>query len=119
MADIEADMGELHAQIAVATERLEASVEHMKRYYAAYRKLMDHWEKVLPKDVFYTVNYRKLVTDTKNEIDKLSRFCGEPLTAPSPGKREEIRTASARQARDPINRKGLNVYDKYRKFISF
>jgi chromosome segregation ATPase len=30
MADIEADMGELHAQIAVATRRLESSVEHMK-----------------------------------------------------------------------------------------
>jgi chromosome segregation ATPase len=30
MAEIEADMGELHAQIAVATRRLEASVEQMK-----------------------------------------------------------------------------------------
>jgi chromosome segregation ATPase len=30
MADIEADMGQLHAQIAVATRRLEVSVEHMK-----------------------------------------------------------------------------------------
>ncbi len=30
LADIEADMGELHAQIAVATRRLETSVEQMK-----------------------------------------------------------------------------------------
>jgi hypothetical protein len=30
MADIEADMGDLHAQIAVATRRLETSVEQMK-----------------------------------------------------------------------------------------
>ena len=30
MADIEADMGQLHAQIAVATRRLEVSVEQMK-----------------------------------------------------------------------------------------
>jgi chromosome segregation ATPase len=30
IADIEADMGELHAQIAMATHRLETSVEHMK-----------------------------------------------------------------------------------------
>jgi len=30
MAGIEADMGQLHAQIAVATRRLEVSVEHMK-----------------------------------------------------------------------------------------
>jgi hypothetical protein len=30
MADIEADMGELHAQIAVATRRLETSVQQMK-----------------------------------------------------------------------------------------
>lgn len=30
MADIEADMGELHSQIAVATRRLEMSVEQMK-----------------------------------------------------------------------------------------
>src|SRR5438132_14022446 len=30
MDDIEADMGQLHAQIAVATRRLEVSVEHMK-----------------------------------------------------------------------------------------
>src|SRR5215470_16437207 len=30
MSDIEADMGQLHAQIAVATRRLETSVEQMK-----------------------------------------------------------------------------------------
>src|SRR5262249_59693305 len=30
IADIEADMGELHAQIAMATHRLETSVQHMK-----------------------------------------------------------------------------------------
>src|SRR5947209_8234014 len=30
MADIEADMGQLHSQIAVATRRLEISVEQMK-----------------------------------------------------------------------------------------
>src|SRR6185312_11411786 len=30
MSDIEADMGQLHAQIAVATRRLEVSVEQMK-----------------------------------------------------------------------------------------
>src|SRR5947209_20370831 len=30
MADIEADMGQLHSQIAVATRRLEMSVEQMK-----------------------------------------------------------------------------------------
>jgi hypothetical protein len=30
MADIEADMGQIHAQIAMATRRLESSVEHMK-----------------------------------------------------------------------------------------
>jgi hypothetical protein len=30
MTDIEADMGELHAQIAIATRRLEVSVEQMK-----------------------------------------------------------------------------------------
>ena len=30
MADIEADMGQLHAQIAVATRRLEVSVAHMR-----------------------------------------------------------------------------------------
>jgi chromosome segregation ATPase len=35
MADIEADMGELHAQIAVATRRLETSVEQMRIKTAA------------------------------------------------------------------------------------
>jgi hypothetical protein len=35
MADIDAEMGELHAQLAVATQRLETSVEQMRNKIAS------------------------------------------------------------------------------------
>ena len=45
------------------------------RYYASYRKLMDHWRTTLPGAI-YELNYERLVSDQVGETRRLLEFCG-------------------------------------------
>jgi Sulfotransferase family len=44
------------------------------RYYIAYRRLMDHWQAVMPEGI-HTVSYEALVADQVGETRKLLDFC--------------------------------------------
>ena len=43
-------------------------------YYRQYQRLMEHWEKVLPTECMYTIDYEKLVSDREGEVRKLLAF---------------------------------------------
>jgi len=45
------------------------------RYYVAYRRLMRHWDEVMP-GVIHHVEYEKLVADQLGETRRLLEFCG-------------------------------------------
>ena len=85
------------------------------RYYVAYRKLMRHWDAVLP-GVIYPVSYETLVNDQEATSRRLIDHCGlewqqaclrfEENTAPST-------TASASQVRQPIYRSSLGKWRNY------
>jgi tetratricopeptide (TPR) repeat protein len=45
------------------------------RYYVAYRRLMRHWDAVMP-GVIHHVEYEKLVADQLGETRRLLEFCG-------------------------------------------
>jgi hypothetical protein len=74
------------------------------RYYASYRKLMDHWRTTMP-GVIHDLSYEKLVSDQAGETRRLLEFCGleweEACLAfhrnPSP-----TTTASATQVRQSL-----------------
>ena len=50
-------------------------LEELARYYAAYRRLMRHWETTLPGRI-HIVSYEKLVADQVGETHRLLEFCG-------------------------------------------
>jgi len=74
------------------------------RYYAAYRRLMRHWDATLPGAI-HPVSYEALIADQRGETRKLLEYCGlewedgciDFHRNPTP-----ITTASAAQVRRPL-----------------
>lgn len=52
------------------------SLENLAFYYDRYRHLMDHWRRVLPKEVFLEVPYEELVEDQETWSRRLIAHCG-------------------------------------------
>jgi hypothetical protein len=50
-------------------------LEELAHYFAAYKKLVDHWRDVMP-DVMHVVSYENLVTNPEPEIEDLLQYCG-------------------------------------------
>ncbi|MBI1329719.1 MAG: tetratricopeptide repeat protein [Alphaproteobacteria bacterium] len=90
------------------------------RYYLAYRKLMAHWEAMLPGRIV-TVDYEDLVRDQEAATRKLIADCGLPWedaclafernAAPS-------LTASAAQVRQPIYASSLGLWRQYERELA-
>jgi len=86
-------------------------------YYGHYRRLMEHWYKVLPGRIF-PLHYETLVTNPEDTIASLLSFCGldwdENCLYPEREK-SRIGTASVLQARSPINAKSVGGWKKYQE----
>ena len=85
------------------------------RYYAAYRRLMDHWRRTMP-GALYEASYEALVADQLGETRKLLEYCGleweDGCVAfhrnPAP-----ITTASASQVRRPLYDSSVSLWRHY------
>jgi tetratricopeptide (TPR) repeat protein len=74
------------------------------RYYIAYRRLMDHWQAMLPGAI-HTVSYEALVADQLGETRRLLDFCGlewQDACGEFHRNSAAATTASAVQVRRPI-----------------
>jgi hypothetical protein len=50
-------------------------LEELGRYYAGYRRLMNHWLTSMPESI-HQVSYERLVGDPRAEVSRLLDFCG-------------------------------------------
>ncbi|MCV0429337.1 MAG: sulfotransferase [Roseibium sp.] len=90
------------------------------RYYNGYRRLMNHWEKVLPPEAMYTLDYQSLVEDPEGQTRALLAACGlawnkdclEFQTA-----KRRVRTASITQVRQPVYRSSVEKWRRYEKHL--
>jgi tetratricopeptide (TPR) repeat protein len=90
-------------------------LEDVGLYYAAYVRLMAHFDRVLPGAV-HRVIYEGLVDDTEREIRALLAALGLPFEEPCLRFWETdraVRTASSEQVRRPINRDGLEPWKPF------
>jgi tetratricopeptide (TPR) repeat protein len=74
------------------------------RYYVAYRRLMRHWDEVMP-GVIHHVEYEQLVADQLRESRRLLEFCGlewQDACRDFHHNASPTTTASAAQIRRPI-----------------
>ncbi len=86
------------------------------RYYAKYRELMEHWEKVLPEGFMTTVVYEDVVADTEKEAKRLIEFLGLPWNEKCVDFHKSdrpVKTASVAQVRRPIYKTSVQRWKKY------
>jgi tetratricopeptide (TPR) repeat protein len=88
-------------------------------YYLQYRKMMDHWDSVLPGRVL-TVQYEELVGNFENQVRRLLDYCGLPFEENCLRFHETdrpVRSASAQQVRRPLNADAIGRWRHYEKHL--
>ena len=84
-------------------------------YYLQYRRLMDHWDAVLPGRVL-RVGYEDTVEDLEGTVRRLLSYCDLPWEDGCMRFWETeraVRTASSEQVRQPIYRDSIGQWRRY------
>ena len=81
---------------------------------------MKFWCSKIPEFI-YTIEYEKLVSDKKNEIEKLLEFCELKLDDNCfnhhKNSKTPIKTVSISQARQPVYSSSVHSSDKYKNHL--
>jgi hypothetical protein len=91
------------------------SLDSIGRYYRDYLRLMRYFDRVLPGKVHRVINER-LIEDFEPEVRRLLDHVGvpfDPACMDSHRSGRPVRSASAEQVRQPVNREGV---DQWRAF---
>jgi len=102
-------------QLFATGQEFTYSLDDLARYYQAYLKLMNHWQRVLPEAVL-TVQHESVVADLDTAVRRVLAFCGlefEPQCLKFYETERSVRTPSSEQVRRPIFKDGL---DQWRDF---
>jgi hypothetical protein len=92
-------------------------LKDLARYYAGYRRLMDHWRQSMP-GIIYDLSYERLVRDQESESRRLLRFCGlewEHGCLEFHRNPTATTTASASQVRRPMYDSSLAQWRHYER----
>ena len=95
------------------------SMENMGRYYADYVRLLRLMDQVQPGKI-HRVIYDRMVDDVEGEVRALLDYCGLPFDEAClnfHSNERSVRTISAGQVRQPINREGLDQWRPYEQWL--
>ena len=95
------------------------SMQTMARHYADYVQLMRHLDAVQPGAVHRLI-YEHLVEDFEGEVRRLLDYLGLPFSEACldfHANRRSVRTISAGQVRQPINRRGVDQWKQYEQWL--
>ena len=95
--------------------RWASAPEHIARRFADYRRIVNHWQQVLPVQVL-EVNYEENVADLEGTARKLIDWCGlewEPRCLAFHETKRPVRTASSSQVRQPIYKQSVARWKNY------
>jgi hypothetical protein len=95
-------------------------LKEIGRYYIAYRRLMQHWEAILP-GALYHVSYEDLIANQRVETRKLLDYCGlewEETCVEFHQNPAASTTASASQVRRPIYNSSVSQWRNYEPHLS-
>ena len=92
----------------------------ISNYYNNYSLLMKFWFSKIPEFI-HTIEYEKLVSDKKNEIERLLEFCELELDDNCfnhhKNTKTRIKTVSISQARQPVYSSSVHSSDKYKNHL--
>jgi tetratricopeptide (TPR) repeat protein len=94
--------------------------QHIVSRIGAYRRVMDHWRRVLPVRVL-DVDYEAMVAEPERVSRELVTWCGlewHPACLEFHKTRRPIRTASAAQVREPIYDRSIGRWKNYARSLA-
>ena len=94
-------------------------LQEVGRYYRAYVRLMDHWDRVIPGFVL-RVMHEDVVDDLETQVRRILDFCGLPFEQACLNFHEterSVRTPSSEQVRQPIYRSGLEQWRNFEPWL--
>ena len=89
-------------------------------YYHQYVRLTDHWREVLPADWMIDVDYEQTIAAPAETARRVIAFCGlewDPACLSPDRNRGAVRTASQRQARQPIYGTSIERWRNYEPWL--
>jgi len=94
--------------------------EELIKYYELYEDLMNFWKSKFP-DFIYDIDYEEIVADQETVTKKLLKFC-ELSWDPNcleyyEYNKKQIDTFSTIQARKPIYKSSVKLFNKYSKYL--
>ncbi len=95
-------------------------LDEIATYYLAYRRLMAHWNKVMP-GVIHELAYEDLVTDLEPPRRELLKFCDLPWESQClhfDEKTAASTTANVIQVREPINSASVHCWRDYQQQLA-
>ena len=107
----------IYKQLFIDGYPFSYDLEELGRYFIAYHRLMEHWNKVMP-GVIHTVVYEDLVADVEGESRRLLEFCGLEWQAQCLkfyASKEASTTASTVQVRQPVYQSSVAKWRRYEK----
>jgi tetratricopeptide (TPR) repeat protein len=88
-------------------------------YHKAYTKLMKFWNSKKNHNIF-NVSYEDLINNNDAKIREIINYCGldwEESCLLFYKNKNPIKTMSTAQARKPIYKSSLNIFDKYKNYL--
>jgi Flp pilus assembly protein TadD len=99
--------------------RWASDLDQLAERIREYRRLMAHWQAVLPVAV-HEVVYEKLVSEFDTEAPRLVAACGlewDPACGEFHKTRRPVNTSSATQVRQPLYRKAVARWKHYEPYL--
>ncbi len=95
-------------------------LQDLAHYYQQYRRIMQHWESVLPAGQVLDVSYEALVADPESSTRRMLEFIGLPWDARCLEFQQNSRsvvTTSRWQVRQKINNASVARWHRYRQHL--
>lgn len=95
-------------------------LEEIGNYYRQYVDLMNHWDEVLPGFVL-RVQHEDVIADLEGQVRRILDFCGlefEESCVEFHKTKRTVRTPSAEQVRQPINKSGVDQWCNFESHLN-
>jgi hypothetical protein len=103
-----------------STIRWANDFDHIASRFRQYRRVMDHWNAVLPVPIHH-VDYEETVNDLAGVASRLLSACGlewEPACLEFHRTERPVRTASVTQVRQPVYQRSVARWRNYEQALA-
>jgi hypothetical protein len=105
-----------YRQLFIEGNEILYDLEQIGRAYVRYRRVMEHWERVLPGRVI-RVEHERLVADPEHQVRwlvcQVGRLKWEPACLRFHETAGAVRTASAAQVRQPLFKTSIGRWTRF------